>query len=146
MGRRRDRRRDGHFASARVCARASRNSPERAPRETDPFRPGGNSKIHRRWRCGRSPARARVSMHAKVLDESRVRKIMARVCERAGVAHRTPYDLRHTFATLLLSGQAPGLGGHPAPLTYVAAQLGHAKSTTTLTWYAHWIPSESSVR
>ncbi len=47
---------------------------------------------------------------------------------------------------MLLSGQAPGLHGQPAPLTYVAAQLGHAKPTTTLAWYAHWIPSESSVR
>ncbi len=28
-----------------------------------------------------------------------------------------------------------------APITYVAAQLGHAKPTTTLAYYAHWIPS-----
>ena len=26
-----------------------------------------------------------------------------------------------------------------APITYVAAQLGHSKPTTTLQWYAHWI-------
>jgi integrase-like protein len=43
------------------------------------------------------------------------------------------YDLRHTFASLLL---AQGV-----PITYVAAQLGHSKPTTTLQWYAHWIPS-----
>ena len=42
------------------------------------------------------------------------------------------YDLRHTFATLLL---AKG-----APITYVAAQLGHAKPSTTLQWYARWLP------
>lgn len=42
------------------------------------------------------------------------------------------YDLRHTFAiTLLAEG---------APLTYVAAQMGHTKPTTTLLWHAHWLP------
>ncbi len=45
------------------------------------------------------------------------------------------YDLRHTYATLLLAGGVP--------ITYVAAQLGHAKPTTTLAHYAHWITSGS---
>ena len=39
-----------------------------------------------------------------------------------------PYDLRHTFASLLLSSNAP--------LLYVSRQLGHAKATTTLDHYA----------
>jgi hypothetical protein len=43
------------------------------------------------------------------------------------------YDLRHTSASLLLAQNAP--------ITYVAAQLGHAKPTTTLRWYAHWLPT-----
>lgn len=43
------------------------------------------------------------------------------------------YDLRHTFASLPLAQNAP--------ITYVAAQLGHAKPTTTLQWYAHWLPT-----
>ena len=38
----------------------------------------------------------------------------------------------YTFATHLLAGGAP--------ITYVAAQLGHRKPTTTLLFYAHWIP------
>jgi hypothetical protein len=32
--------------------------------------------------------------------------------------------------------------GKNAPITYVAAQLGHAKPTTTLAFYAHHIPTE----
>jgi integrase len=44
------------------------------------------------------------------------------------------YDLRHTFASLLLASSAP--------ITYVAAQLGHTKPTITLRYYAKWIPKE----
>ena len=44
-----------------------------------------------------------------------------------------PYDLRHTFASLLLSSNVP--------LLYVSKQLGHAKPTTTLDHYAKWLPS-----
>jgi hypothetical protein len=44
-----------------------------------------------------------------------------------------PYDLRHTFASLLLSNNVP--------LLYVSKQLGHAKPTTTLDHYAKWLPS-----
>ena len=51
----------------------------------------------------------------------------------AGLPRFRLYDLRHTFATHLLA--------QGAPLTYVAAQLGHTKPTTTLAWYAHWIPA-----
>ena len=42
------------------------------------------------------------------------------------------YDLRHTFASLLLA--------QGAPITYVSAQLGHTDATTTLRWYARWLP------
>ena len=42
-------------------------------------------------------------------------------------------DLRHPFASLLLSCNVP--------LLYVSKQLGHAKPTTTLDHYAKWLPS-----
>ena len=45
----------------------------------------------------------------------------------------SPYDLRHTFDSLLLSNNVP--------LLYVYKQLGHAKATTTLDHYAKWLPS-----
>jgi Phage integrase family len=51
---------------------------------------------------------------------------------RAKLPRHRLYDLRHTYATHLLA--------EGAPITYVAAQLGHAKPTTTLAHYAHWLP------
>jgi len=66
------------------------------------------------------------------LDESRVRKNFAEMLSKADLPHFRVYDLRHTFASLLLA--------QGAPITYVAAQLGHSRPTTTLQWYAHWLP------
>jgi integrase len=63
-------------------------------------------------------------------------KVMSRLCRQvrqiAGLPHFTLYDLRHTFATQLLT--------EGADLLYVAHQLGHSKPTTTLAYYAHWMP------
>src|SRR5688500_14746674 len=42
--------------------------------------------------------------------------------------------MRHTYASLLLAAGAP--------ITYVSAQLGHANPSTTLRYYAKWIPSQ----
>jgi len=66
------------------------------------------------------------------LDESRLRKRFGAIMKDAKVSGHRLYDLRHTFATQLLA-----VG---TPITYVAAQLGHSKPTTTLQWYAHWLP------
>ena len=68
------------------------------------------------------------------LDESRVRKAFAKALEAAGVPPHRVYDLRHTFASLLLA--------RGVPLTYVSAQLGHALPTTTLQFYARWVPAK----
>jgi integrase len=58
-----------------------------------------------------------------------------RICKKAKIGRFRPYDLRHTLASLLLAGGAP--------ITYVAAQLGHSKPTTTLRYYARWLPGEN---
>ncbi len=70
------------------------------------------------------------------MDQSRVVKRFRLAARVAAVWPRRLYDLRHTFATHhLLCGANP---------LYVARQLGHAKATTTLLWYAHWIPTGDS--
>jgi integrase len=58
------------------------------------------------------------------MDESRVRKVFKRVLKQAKLPGFRLYDLRHTYASLLLAASAP--------ITYVSAQLGHANPSTTL--------------
>lgn len=68
-----------------------------------------------------------------VLDDRHIARAMRRVLVKAGLPAFSPYDLRHTYASLLLSAGVP--------LLYVAQQLGHTKPTITLKYYARWIPS-----
>ena len=68
-----------------------------------------------------------------LLDESHVVRAFHRVLDKAGLPRFRVYDLRHTFASLLLSSNVP--------LLYVSQQLGHSKPTITLKYYARWIPS-----
>ena len=68
------------------------------------------------------------------MDESRVRKAFKRALKDAKLPAFRLYDLRHTYASLLLAERAP--------ITYVTAQLGHANASTTLRYYARWIPSK----
>src|SRR5206468_7350904 len=67
-------------------------------------------------------------------DIKKIASVFHRYRKRAGLPHFRLYDLRHTYASLLLAAGAP--------ITYVSAQLGHANPTTTLRYYARWIPSQ----
>jgi integrase len=67
------------------------------------------------------------------LDESNVRKVFTRLCTAAKVRPRSPHDMRDTFASQLLSKNAP--------LLYVAQQLGHGSAAVTLKHYAKWMPT-----
>lgn len=69
------------------------------------------------------------------IDPSNWRKrTWRRICERAGIGHRAPKDLRDSFASHLLT-----LG---IPLGYIAKQLGHANTQITGEHYARWIPQD----
>ncbi|MFQ5828422.1 MAG: tyrosine-type recombinase/integrase [Candidatus Methylomirabilia bacterium] len=63
-----------------------------------------------------------------------MRRAFRRILKRAGLPRFSVYDLRHTFGTQLLS--------RGAPINYVNRRMGHSKPTTTLQWYAHWLPRE----
>ena len=53
------------------------------------------------------------------------------ILSRADLLARRIYDLRHTFASIMLSAGVP--------LPYVSKQLGHTNQATTLTYYSKWI-------
>jgi len=55
--------------------------------------------------------------------------------KKSGVVYREPKQMRHTYASMLLSsGEA---------LQFVARQLGHSSVTTTERKYARWIPNDT---
>jgi integrase len=58
------------------------------------------------------------------LDHNNVAKVFKRVLKHAKLPSFRIYDLRHTYASLLLSAGAP--------LLYVSQQMGHSSPTTTL--------------
>ena len=74
------------------------------------------------------------STTGSVLDVDNVSGMFNEICCRAGIESFTLYDLRHTYASLLLMR-----GAKPQ---YVQRQLGHETLSTTLRYYAHWIPKE----
>ena len=69
----------------------------------------------------------------RLYEERHLRRVFHRILHRAGLPSFRVYDLRHTYASLLLSSSVP--------LLYVSQQLGHTNATTTLRYYARWIPT-----
>ncbi|MCE5336882.1 MAG: tyrosine-type recombinase/integrase [Desulfobacteraceae bacterium] len=68
------------------------------------------------------------------IQQNAVRLVLKRACYAARLRARSPHDLRHTYATLLLMT-------HFSPV-YVQKQLGHHSITMTCDVYGHWIPGE----
>jgi len=88
-------------------------------------------KLRRKW--AEVPPWVFVTEAGTPLDESRVRKVFARVLAKAKLpGHFSPHSLRHSFASILLSE-----GVSPA---YVQRQLGHASIKLTVDTYGRWLP------
>jgi integrase len=68
------------------------------------------------------------------LDRKPIERALNKACDDLKLERRRIHDLRHSYASILLS-----VG---APLVYVKEQLGHASIKTTGDTYGHFIPSD----
>ena len=69
------------------------------------------------------------------LSQNTVRNIFKRMLTKAGIRELRFHDLRHTFASLLLS--------NGESLAYVKEQLGHSSISMTVDIYGHLIPGSN---
>lgn len=56
--------------------------------------------------------------------------------KRAGIRYRNPYQTRHTYASMMLSGGEN--------IMWVASQMGHVDTEMVMKTYGKWIPSDVS--
>ena len=61
--------------------------------------------------------------------------LLARLPRKAQLTHREPYQLRHSYASMLLMA-----GAHPA---YLAKQFGHKDWGMIRTIYAQWVSKDN---
>ena len=72
------------------------------------------------------------------ITQRMVQTAMRRACMAARLRTRSPHDLRHTYATILLMA-------HMSP-AYVQKQVGHHSISMTVDIYGHWIAGEGRER
>jgi integrase len=73
--------------------------------------------------------------NGKPMEQNYIRRVFKRVLKKAGIREMRFHDIRHTFASLLLSqGESP---------VYVKEQLGHSSIQVTVDIYGHLIPSSN---
>jgi integrase len=73
--------------------------------------------------------------NGKPLEQNYIRRVFKRILDKAGLREIRIHDMRHTYASLLLSdGVTP---------MYVQRQLGHSSITMTCDVYGTWIPDGS---
>jgi integrase len=57
------------------------------------------------------------------------------ICKKAKVRYRNPYQLRHTYATMMLMASEP--------VRWLSKQMGHSTPMQTMNVYAKWIDEDS---
>jgi integrase len=68
----------------------------------------------------------------KPMEQNHIRRVFKRILVKAGIREMRLHDIRHTYASLLLSrGESP---------VYVKEQLGHSSIQMTVDIYGHLIP------
>jgi integrase len=73
--------------------------------------------------------------NGRPMEQNYIRRIFKRVLVKAGIREMRFHDIRHTYASLLLSqGESP---------VYVKEQLGHQSIQITVDVYGHLIPSSN---
>jgi integrase len=73
--------------------------------------------------------------NTKPMEQNYIRRVFKRVLKKAGIREMRLHDVRHTFASLLLSqNESP---------VYVKEQLGHSSIQMTVDIYGHLIPSSN---
>ena len=71
----------------------------------------------------------------KPIEQNHARRVFKRVLAKAGIREMRFHDIRHTYASLLLSrGESP---------FYVKEQLGHSSIQVTIDIYGHLIPGSN---
>jgi len=68
-------------------------------------------------------------------DDITFRRMWSATLKRAGVRYREPKQMRHTFASMMLTAGEN--------IAWVSRQIGHTSITTTLKKYARYIPQEN---
>lgn len=72
------------------------------------------------------------------ITQRMVQTAMRRACMATRLRNRSPHDLRHTYAIILLIA-------HISP-AYIQKQLGHHSISMTVDIYDHWVPGEGRER
>ena len=69
------------------------------------------------------------------MEQNYIRRIYKRILSKSGLREMRLHDIRHTFASLLLSNRE-------SPV-YVKEQMGHSSIQMTVDIYGHLIPSSN---
>ena len=74
-----------------------------------------------------------ISEDGKVMYPGTISYWVHKICDQAGLPHRTVHSLRHTNITMQIAAGVP--------LVTVAGRAGHARTSTTTDIYSHFLKS-----